>query len=448
MDEYNTKIEKELKEKPKKKIPKIVQSACYGLVIGAIAGGMVLGAFAYGSGKASNIDTTEAKLTTASNTSVSSGGHSISDIAKKCTSSVVALTTKSVSETQDLFGQSYSSTSTGAGSGVIISKNNSELLIATNYHVIQGSSSITVCFNDSKKAVYKASVKGTDAANDLAVVAVKLKDISASILKSVTIASIGDSTKTEVGDGVVAIGNALGSGQSITSGVVSALNRKVTTGKSSNNASGSSERTTQTLLQTDAAINPGNSGGALFNMKGELIGINTAKYSDTSVEGMGFAIPMSKASSILKKLMNRTSRTTLTKGYGYLGVNGSDVDSSTSNTYNIPAGVYVSEVMSGQAADRAGMKQGDIITKFADQSVSSLSELKSILQTYKAGEKVNVTIYRSNNGSYKSQVLSVTLGKASGTYSGLGSSGNENQDSSQDSGPFFRNDSESGIYGG
>ena len=289
-----------------------------------------------------------------------------------------------------------------SGSGVIIGKNDTELLIVTNNHVVEGSQSLTVCFNDSKDAVFNAQIKGTDSENDLAVIAIKLSDINEDTLSSISVATVGDSTKLEVGDGVVAIGNALGFGQSVTSGIVSALDREVTI-----------DNTTATLLQTDAAINPGNSGGALFNMKGELIGINTAKYASETIEGMGFAIPMAKAEAVIDELKTQETREKLDKDYGYLNIAGGDVDETAVEMYGIPSGVYVSEVYDGGAAAKAGIKQGDIITAIGGKKVSGIQELKSQLQYFKAGEKVEVVIQRNSDGGYKEKTLEVTLDNAS-----------------------------------
>lgn len=251
--------------------------------------------------------------------------------------------------------------STGSGSGVIIGKNDTELLIATNNHVVSGAESLTVCFNDDKDAVFDAKIKGTDPNNDLAVIAIQLSDISEDVLNSISIATLGDSTQMEVGDQVVAIGNALGFGQSVTTGIISAVDREVTI-----------DDTTATLLQTDAAINPGNSGGALFNMKGEVIGINSAKYASDEVEGMGFAIPMSKAQSIIENLMNQETRDKLTSNYGFLNITGQDVSSEEAEKYNVPEGVYVSRTTDGGAAANAGIQRGDIITKLGNTTITTI----------------------------------------------------------------------------
>jgi serine protease Do len=292
--------------------------------------------------------------------------------------------------------------STGSGSGVIIGKNDTELLIVTNNHVIEDAESLTVCFNDSKDAVFDAKVKGADSENDLAVIAIDLSDISEDVLNSISIATVGDSTSLQVGDQVVAIGNALGFGQSVTSGIISALDREVTI-----------DDTTATLLQTDAAINPGNSGGALFNMKGELIGINTAKYASEQIEGMGFAIPMETAQSIIEDLMNRETRDKLDSGYGFLNISGQDVSDDATQMYGIPQGAYVAEVVEDGAAANAGIQQGDIITSLDGVTITGISELKEQLQYYKAGEQVEIVVQRVSDGGYKEMTFTVTLDNAS-----------------------------------
>lgn len=433
-----------------------VKALCCAIIFGLVAGGIMMGFMAAGNHMGASISTTTANLSTASSStssstssSSSSTTYSVSQIAKSCTSSVVAITNQSVSEVQSIFGGTQEQESESAGSGVIIGKNSTELLIVTNYHVIEGSDTLTVAFSTSKDAVCKAEVKGTDSDNDLAVIAVKLSDISDTVLKGVSVATIDSSGDSSVGDQVVAIGNALGSGQSITTGIISALNREVTV----------DDGTTEKLLQTDAAINPGNSGGALFNMQGELIAINTAKYSDTSVEGMGFAIPMTKAESIIKKLMNEETKQKLTSGYGYLGISGNDVDSTISEQYSVPEGVYVASVSSGSAADNAGIKTGDIITAFNGESVSSMSELKTDLQYYKAGTTVKVTIERSNGkNGYTKKVVSVTLDKAPTTSSSSsssdsssssnGSTGSSGSDSGSSTSPYSFGSGSSGSSSG
>lgn len=396
------------KRKHKRSMNLYAKVICCAILFGAISGGMVLGSFMIGknavktTASSTTLETNAAKLSTSSgskNGSSSSSGdtYTVAQIAEQCKSSVVAITNQSVQEVQTMFG-TMQQQSTGSGSGVIIGKNDTELLIATNNHVVSGAESLTVCFNDDKDAVFDAKIKGTDADNDLAVIAIKLSDISEDVLNSISVATLGDSTQMEVGDQVVAIGNALGFGQSVTSGVISALDREVTI-----------DDTTATLMQTDAAINPGNSGGALFNMKGEVIGINSAKYASDQVEGMGFAIPMAKAQGIIENLMNQE-----TSDYGFLNITGQDVSSDVAEMYGIPEGVYVSGTTDGGAAANAGIQKGDIITKLGNTTITSISQLKEELQYYKAGETVEITLQRNtDNKGYQEQTVKVTLDNAS-----------------------------------
>ena len=401
------------KRKHKRSMNLYAKVICCAILFGAISGGMVLGSFMIGknavktTASSTTLETNAAKLSTSSgskNGSSSSCGdtYTVAQIAEQCKSSVVAITNQSVQEVQTMFG-TMQQQSTGSGSGVIIGKNDTELLIATNNHVVSGAESLTVCFNDDKDAVFDAKIKGTDADNDLAVIAIKLSDISEDVLNSISVATLGDSTQMEVGDQVVAIGNALGFGQSVTSGVISALDREVTI-----------DDTTATLMQTDAAINPGNSGGALFNMKGEVIGINSAKYASDQVEGMGFAIPMAKAQGIIENLMNQETRDKLTSDYGFLNITGQDVSSDVAEMYGIPEGVYVSGTTDGGAAANAGIQKGDIITKLGNTTITSISQLKEELQYYKAGETVEITLQRNtDNKGYQEQTVKVTLDNAS-----------------------------------
>ena len=401
------------KRKHKRSMNLYAKVICCAILFGAISGGMVLGSFMIGknavktTASSTTLETNAAKLSTSSgskNGSSSSSGdtYTVAQIAEQCKSSVVAITNQSVQEVQTMFG-TMQQQSTGSGSGVIIGKNDTELLIATNNHVVSGAESLTVCFNDDKDAVFDAKIKGTDADNDLAVIAIKPSDISEDVLNSISVATLGDSTQMEVGDQVVAIGNALGFGQSVTSGVISALDREVTI-----------DDTTATLMQTDAAINPGNSGGALFNMKGEVIGINSAKYASDQVEGMGFAIPMAKAQGIIENLMNQETRDKLTSDYGFLNITGQDVSSDVAEMYGIPEGVYVSGTTDGGAAANAGIQKGDIITKLGNTTITSISQLKEELQYYKAGETVEITLQRNtDNKGYQEQTVKVTLDNAS-----------------------------------
>ena len=334
---------------------------------------------------------------TAQTVSQAGSGYSVSDIAKNCMPSIVAITTKGIEEVRSMFGTQQRE-SEGAGSGIIVGKNDTELLIATNNHVVSGAEEVSVCFDDSEDSVVSAKVKGTDSSNDLAIVSVALSDISDDILSNIKIATIGDSSSVQVGDQVVAIGNALGYGQSVTTGIVSALDREVTI-----------DNVTSKLIQTDAAINPGNSGGALLNTAGEVIGINSVKYSDTSVEGIGYAIPMDTAKPIIEELI--TKEKVDESNSAYLGIAGVDVTSDVAKTYNMPTGVYVAQVMEGAAAEQAGIQKGDIITKFDGKDVTSMEELSSNMQYYAAGTTVDVVIERSSNGQYEEQTISVILGK-------------------------------------
>ena len=320
----------------------------------------------------------------------------VAEVAANVMPSVVSISNLSVQEVPDFFGsQKFESES--SGSGIIVGQSDTELLVATNNHVVVGAKTITVTFIDMSSV--EAQIKGTDADNDLAVVAVNIEDIEQATIDAIKVATIGDSSKLVVGEQVVAIGNALGYGQSVTAGYVSALDREVTV-----------ENVTANLIQTDAAINPGNSGGALLNMQGELIGINAVKFAANGVEGMGYAIPVSTAKPILDELMNRTTRFKVdAEKASYLGVTCRAITEETAQMYNMPLGVFVAEVASGTAAEKAGIKTGDIITKFGDTTIKSYNELVDALQYYEAGEVVEMVIARAEAGEYKDQTISVTL---------------------------------------
>ena len=332
----------------------------------------------------------------------------VSDVAAAAMPSVVSITNKSVQEVQNLYSvygygaPTYEQERTSCGSGIIIGKNDSELLICTNNHVVENSTELSVGFAD--ESVCEAVVKGTDASNDLAVVAVKLDDISSDTMDAIKVAEIGDSDKLVVGQQVVAIGNALGYGQSVTTGIVSALNRTIDI-----------DGYQADLIQTDAAINPGNSGGALLDMQGRVIGINSAKAAANGVEGMGYAIPISNAKSILEDLMNKKTRTDKVDeaDSAYVGIAGQGVSGEMSSLYGIPEGIYLTEVQDGSPAADAGLQKGDIITKFDGSSVTSKQDLKTQLAYYAAGEEVPVTIQRQNGSEYEEQKVTITLGKLS-----------------------------------
>ena len=332
-------------------------------------------------------------------------GGSVSEIAKNAMPEVVSIT-NTIRYQQygyTIFGQSGEQEAAASGSGVIIGKNDTELLIVTNNHVVEDSTALSVQFVDGKS--YDAEIKGTDSDVDLAVIAIPLSSLSKETLNSISFAKYGDSDSVNVGDQVVAIGNALGYGQSVTTGIISAKNRDIST-------EGGTE---SGLLQTDAAINPGNSGGALLNMNGELIGINVAKYSDTTVEGMGYSIPSKKVKEIVEGLSQKTTRSKVSQDEkGYIGIQGKTVDSSIAEAYNMPKGIYIYKLLTGEGTDNSALQEKDIITKFDGQSVDSLEELSGLLSRYKAGEKVEVTVQRlSGKGEYQEKTVTVTLGKNS-----------------------------------
>ena len=345
-------------------------------------------------------DSVSSTSSSSSDSSASSGTSAdVSSIAEETMPSLVAITNQSVQEMMNWFGQSQAYESVSSGTGIIVGQTDTELLIVTNNHVIDGAQTLSVGFTD--ESVAQASIKGTDADHDIAVIAVNLSDISEDTLSQIKIIEIGSSSDLQVGEQVVAIGNALGYGQSVTTGIVSALNRSVTI-----------DGVTNELIQTDAAINPGNSGGALLNMSGQLVGINSAKYSDTNVEGMGYAIPVDDVIDIIENLMNRTVRTEIVdeSERGFLGITGQDVTSEVSEAYDMPRGVYITSVEEGSAAEAAGLQKGDIITKFDGTSVSSLSDLQELLTYYRTGETIEVTYSAVSEGQYVEQTATVTLG--------------------------------------
>lgn len=386
------------------------------------------------------------KTTTTSNSS-NKGSLDVSDITTSAMPSIVSITNKSVQEVQDYFsqfgfggqGQTQTQETESQGSGIIIGKNDTELLMVTNNHVVEGADTLSVCFIDNQ--VYEANVKGTDAENDLAVIAVPLDSISDDTMSKIAVASIGDSDSLKVGEQVVAIGNALGYGQSVTTGIVSAINRTLSSDSSDTQDSNSSsdDSSSATYIQTDAAINPGNSGGALLNMNGEVIGINSAKLASTEVEGMGYAIPISRVSDIIDNLMNQTTRTKVDSDkQGTIGIKGINVTSDVQEKYNLPKGIYVSEVTSGSAAEKAGITSGSVITKFDGKSVTDIESLQDLLQYYKAGETVELTLQVPDSDSYKEKTVSISLGSKSDTSSDSNSqtNGNGNSNDRQQGGSY------------
>lgn len=344
----------------------------------------------------------EQNKTTGNSSSSISGTTDVSSIAEQTMPAIVAITsTTKGMDYIDLFGQYYpGQDTTSAGTGFIVGQNEKELLIATNNHVIEGAKTISVQFIDGE--IYEATQKGTDSANDLAVVAVKATDVKKTTMDKIRVADLGDSDKAKVGEMVVAIGNALGYGQSVTVGYISAKDREITESSDNSRSAGNKIK----ALQTDAAINPGNSGGALINMQGQVIGINSAKIASSSVEGVGYAIPISVATPIIDDLMNREELKDNEKGY--LGITGNTV-SEEATAYNVPNGVYVRAVAKGGAADKAGIKENDIITAINNMQVTTMESLKEKVNSYKVGTEISVTFQRSSDGEYKEQTVKVTL---------------------------------------
>ena len=395
----------------------------------------------------SNSSSASLLKTTTTSDSSNKGSLDVSDITTSAMPSIVAIKNKSVQEVQDYFsqfgfrgqGQAQTQETESQGSGIIIGKNDTELLMVTNNHVVEGADTLSVCFIDNK--VYEANVKGTDAENDLAVIAVPLDSISDDTMSQIAVASIGDSDSLKVGEQVVAIGNALGYGQSVTIGIVSAVNRALSNNSSDTQDSNSSsdDSSSATYIQTDAAINPGNSGGALLNMNGEVIGINSAKLASTEVEGMGYAIPISRVSDIIDNLMNQTTRTKVDSDkQGTIGIKGINVTSDVQEKYNLPEGIYVSEVTSGSAAEKAGITSGSVTTKFDGKSVTDIESLQDLLQYYKAGETVELTLQVPDSDSYKEKTVSISLGSKSDTSSDGNSqtNGNGNSNDRQQGGSY------------
>lgn len=386
------------------------------LVFGLIAGGTMFGVntvgnLITGAGR-SNVQLAQTSTTSSSGTSSSSdsGSGTVTEVAANAMPSLVTISTMTVEEMQNFFGGTQQYEVEGAGTGVIVGENDTELLIATNYHVVEGANSLSVGFIDETSV--EAEIKGTDVNNDLAVVAVKLSDIPDDTMNQIKIATIGDSDELQLGDQVVAIGNALGYGQSVTSGYVSALDRDLTL----EDANGTTITSTG-LIQTDAAINSGNSGGALLNMRGELVGINEAKSSSSSsgasVDNIGFAIPINKAQDSLQEMMNQETRERVDESEAsYIGIQGQDVSTQISELYGIPSGVVIAEVVQGSPADQAGLERGDILTALDGRNITSMTQLQDVLQYYAAGETVDLTIQRSGENGYEEQTLSITLGSA------------------------------------
>lgn len=401
--DYNYEQNQEPKKKEKKKMPKLIKVISLALVFGIVASvafqatNLVADRFL---GTTENREVKSVDNTKISQSTGETAKSDIASIAEEVMPSVVSITNLSVQQVQSFFGGIQEQESKSVGSGIIISQNDSELLIITNNHVVEGNETLTVSFVDEESV--EAQVKGTDAAKDLAVIAVQTKEIKDTTMDQIKVAALGNSDQLQVGESVIAIGNALGYGQSVTSGIVSATGREL---------DGIDEK----LIQTDAAINPGNSGGALLNANGKVVGINTAKVATDTVEGMGYAIPISSVSDIIENLMNQETKTKVSEAeQGQLGIQGVDVTADSSEMYNMPTGVYVSEVIAGGGAKKAGITKGSVITGINGTSIDGMQALEEQLQYYRAGETVKITVATpEKNGEYAKRDVEVTLGKKS-----------------------------------
>lgn len=415
---YNSNQNIRNRKKKNKKFPKALTVIGCALVFGVVSGVTFLGVsvvgnhffnIGLGEGKSVETLTSEVKDNVDLKTNRSVITSDVTGVVDEVMPSVVSITNLSVQEVQNFFGQTVQYESTGAGSGIIIAETDEELLIVTNYHVIEGSKTLTVTFYDESNI--EAYVKGTDADIDIAVISVPLSSIPDETKSVISVATLGDSTTLKAGEPAIAIGNALGYGQSVTTGVVSALNRELTT---TNESTGEDVSTGVKLIQTDAAINPGNSGGALLNANGEVIGINSSKLASTEVEGMGYAIPISDIKDVLEELMSQKTKVKVSdEEKGYIGISGFDVSSESAQLYGMPVGVYVESVLQGGAAQKAGITKGNIITEFNGKTVKNMEELQEELSYYAVGETVTVTVQiPENNGEYTEKTLELVLGKS------------------------------------
>jgi serine protease Do len=406
-------IKSEQKPKKKRKIFSVFKLTAAALIFGIVAGAafqgyyVIMNGINHSVGTSNNSDVKVAEVSQNSDNeatvvpATTSAGETVSDVSgivDEVMPSIVAINATVTTTASDFFGRAYSQDAQSSGSGIIIGQNASTLLIVTNNHVIDGATSVEITFADKKTAT--AEVKGADSNADIAVLSVKMKDLSADTIKAIKVATLGDSSKVEAGDMAIAIGNALGYGQSVTVGYISAVNREVEL-----------ENNKMTLLQTDAAINPGNSGGALLNTEGQVIGINSVKYASTEVEGMGYAIPISDAIPMINQLMNREAVSAGEQGYLGIAENQvQDVTEDISQSYNMPVGIYVNEVVKSSPAAKAGLEAGDIITGIDDFSVKTVDDLKNVLSYKKAGEEVSLKVQKKENGAYVEKSLQVTLG--------------------------------------
>jgi serine protease Do len=408
---YDEPQKKKREKKPRKKGFGVTMAKCVAL---ALVFGLVGGTVSYGTGFAVKKITGESsqtaavqatgtdnnvKVTTTSSTKTTVVSD-VSGVVDDVMPSIVSITNTTVQQYNTFWG-TLSQETPSAGSGIIVAQDDENLYIATNNHVVADSTDLTVCFVDDTTVA--AEIKGTDASYDLAVVSVNISDIPADTLSAIKVATLGDSDSLKVGEPAIAIGNAMGYGQSVTTGVISALDREVSVEDNDGNV------VTNNLVQTDAAINPGNSGGALLNINGEVIGINSVKYSDTDVEGMGFAIPISTAEPIINDLITR--EVVSESDSAYLGIQGVDVTDEVASSYNMPKGIYVNQVVSGSAAEQAGIQKGDIITSFDGREVDTMENLADRMQYYAAGTTVEITLQSADNGTYVERTISVTLGK-------------------------------------
>lgn len=404
------------KKKEHKKMPKAVAVTGLALMFGVVSSATFLTTNYVGT-KVLKLGTTQKSTSTTSTSAVTSNASltktssvvtsDVSSVVENVMPSIVSITNMSVQEVQNYFGGTSKQESESAGTGIIISQNDSELLVVTNNHVVAGSDTLTVTFADGNSV--EANIKGTDSEYDVAVVAVPLDSISEDTKKAISVATLGDSTELKVGEPAIAIGNALGYGQSVTTGVISALNRSVS---ETDQTTGETTESSVKLIQTDAAINPGNSGGALVNASGEVIGINSSKLVGDSVEGVGYAIPISDVSDLIENLMNQETKTKVAEAdQGAIGIKGMSVSTEYSQQLNMPEGVYVSEVTKGGGAEKTGMTRGCIITGINGTTVSSMDDLQEQLQYYAKGDEVELTIQvPQSNGEYQEQSVNVTLG--------------------------------------
>lgn len=404
------------KKKEHKKMPKAVAVTGLALMFGVVSSATFLTTNYVGT-KVLKLGTTQKSTSTTSTSAVTSNASltktssvvtsDVSSVVENVMPSIVSITNMSVQEVQNYFGGTSKQESESAGTGIIISQNDSELLVVTNNHVVAGSDTLTVTFADGNSV--EANIKGTDSEYDVAVVAVPLDSISEDTKKAISVATLGDSTELKVGEPAIAIGNALGYGQSVTTGVISALNRSVS---ETDQTTGETTESSVKLIQTDAAINPGNSGGALVNASGEVIGINSSKLVGDSVEGVGYAIPISDVSDLIENLMNQETKTKVAEAdQGAIGIKGMSVSTEYSQQLNMPEGVYVSEFTKGGGAEKAGMTRGCIITGINGTTVSSMDDLQEQLQYYAKGDEVELTIQvPQSNGEYQEQSVTVILG--------------------------------------